>query len=85
MLNIVTGQENNPQAVLIRGVENIPGPGRLTKSFGIDRSFYGEDLVISERIWFEDNGFVPIVKIGERIGIDYAGEPWKSKLWRYYI
>jgi DNA-3-methyladenine glycosylase len=85
MLNVVTGQENNPQAVLIRGVEDISGPGRLTKLFGIDRSFYGEDLVISERIWFENNGFVPIVKNGRRIGIDYAGEPWKSKPWRYYI
>jgi DNA-3-methyladenine glycosylase len=85
MLNVVTGQEDDPQAVLIRGVENIPGPGRLTKSFGIDRSFYGEDLVSSERIWFENNGFVPAVKQGKRIGIDYAGEIWKSKPWRYYI
>jgi len=85
MLNVVTGQENNPQAVLIRGVENIYGPGKLTKSVGIDRSFYGEDLVISERIWFENNGFAPIVKFGPRIGIDYAGEYWKSKPWRYYL
>jgi DNA-3-methyladenine glycosylase len=85
MLNVVTGQEDDPQAVLIRGVENIPGPGRLTKSFGINRSFYGEDLVTSERIWFENNGFVPAVKQGQRIGIDYAGEFWKSKPWRYYI
>jgi DNA-3-methyladenine glycosylase len=36
MLNIVTGQENCPQAVLIRGVKNFPGPGKLTKSLGID-------------------------------------------------
>lgn len=85
MMNVVTGQENNPQAVLIRGVENIPGPGKLTRSLGIDRSFYGEDLVISERIWFENNGFIPIVKSGRRIGIEYAGEFWKSKPWRYYI
>lgn len=85
MLNIVTGQENNPQAVLIRGVENYPGPGRLTKSLGINRSFYGEDLVISERIWFEDNGVIPVFKTGQRIGIDYAGEYWKTRPWRYYI
>jgi DNA-3-methyladenine glycosylase len=85
MMNVVTGQENNPQAVLIRGVENISGPGKLTKSFGIDRSFYGEDLVISERIWFENTGFNPIVKSGQRIGIEYAGELWKSKPWRFYL
>lgn len=85
MLNVVTGEENDPQAVLIRGVENFPGPGRITKAFGIDRSFYGEDLVTSERIWFENNGFIPIINNGRRIGIDYAGELWRSKPWRYYI
>lgn len=85
MLNVVTGGENDPQAVLIRGVENLPGPGKLTRSFGIDSSFYGEDLSISERIWFEDSGVKPIIKTGERIGIDYAGEYWKSQPWRFYI
>jgi DNA-3-methyladenine glycosylase len=85
MLNIVTGKENDPQAVLIRGVENYLGPGRLTKSIGIDSSFYGEDLVFSERIWVEDSGISSVIKTGTRIGIEYAGEYWKSKPWRYYI
>lgn len=85
MLNVVTGQENIPQAVLIRGVENHSGPGRITKSFAIDRTFYGEDLDLSDRIWFEDTGFIPVVKTGTRIGIDYAGEYWKARPWRYYI
>jgi DNA-3-methyladenine glycosylase len=85
MLNVVTGGKNNPQAVLIRGVQNFAGPGRLTKFFGIDRSYYGEDLTTSERIWFEDHGVTPEIKTGERIGIGYAGEYWKSRLWRYYI
>ncbi|MDO9579873.1 MAG: DNA-3-methyladenine glycosylase [Bacteroidales bacterium] len=84
MLNIVTGQVNNPQAVLIRGVENHNGPGKITKSFGIDRTFYGEDLNISERIWIEDAGVIPLIKTGPRIGIDYAGEYWKTRPWRYY-
>ena len=85
MLNVVTGEENEPQAVLIRGVEKHPGPGILTKSFGIDRSFYGEDLTTSERIWFEDTGVIPVIKTGMRIGVDYAGEFWKTRPWRYYI
>jgi len=51
MLNIVTGTFGEPQAVLIRGIGDICGPGKLTKKLGIDRSFYGEDLVNSERIW----------------------------------
>jgi DNA-3-methyladenine glycosylase len=85
MLNVVTGEENTPQAVLIRGVENHSGPGILTRSFGIDRSFYGEDLTISDRIWFEDTGAYPVVKYSPRIGIDYAGEYWKSRPWRYFV
>jgi DNA-3-methyladenine glycosylase len=85
MLNVVTGMENNPQAVLVRGVEKYTGPGKLTKALGIDRSFYGEDLTISERIWFEESGIIPSIKTGPRIGIDYAGEYWKTKLWRYYV
>jgi DNA-3-methyladenine glycosylase len=85
MLNIVTGKENDPQAVLLRGIENITGPGKLTKALAIDKSFYGEDLVTSGRIWIEDTGFNTFVKTGPRIGIEYAGEYWKSRPWRYFI
>jgi DNA-3-methyladenine glycosylase len=85
MLNIVTGEKNNPQAVLVRGVEGYPGPGKLTKSLGIDKSYYGEDLVFSERIWLEDTGLVYPVKCGPRIGIEYSGEYWKSRPWRYFL
>lgn len=83
MLNVVTGSENDPQAVLIRGFENCQGPGRVTRLLGIDRSFYGEDLVSSGRIWIEESGIKPAYKTGPRIGVDYAGEIWKNKPWRY--
>jgi DNA-3-methyladenine glycosylase len=85
MLNIVTGGDNIPQAVLIRGVEGYSGPGKLTKSLGINKSFYGEDLVLSDRIWIEDTGLICKIKNSPRIGIDYAGEYWKSRPWRYYL
>ena len=85
MLNIVTGVKDIPQAVLIRGVENYPGPGKLTKFLRIDKSFYGEDLITSDRIWIEDPGTIHLIKNGPRIGIDYAGEYWKTRPWRYYI
>lgn len=84
MLNIVTGKENDPQAVLIRGLEKCPGPGRVTKLLGIDRTFYGEDLITSDRIWIEDSDITPVYKTGPRVGINYAGEPWKSNPWRFY-
>ncbi len=85
MLNVVTGPENEPQAALIRGVEGFKGPGKLTKALGIDGSFYGENLAISEKIWIEDNGFNPAYFTTSRVGIDYAGEPWTSMPWRYIL
>jgi len=84
MLNIVTGLENDPQAALIRGLEGIYGPGRLTRKLQINKSFYGENLTVSDRIWIEDDGYKPPYQIATRIGVDYAGE-WKEKLWRFYI
>ncbi len=84
MLNIVAGPEDVPQAVLIRGLKNINGPGRVTKALGIDGSFYGEDLVTSKRIWVEDPGIEAVIKTSPRIGIEYAGEYWKSRPWRFY-
>ena len=84
MLNIVSGHENDPQAVLIRGLEGLYGPGRITRKLQINRSFYNEDVTLSPRIWIEDDGFKPSHETGTRIGVDYAGD-WKDKLWRFYI
>ena len=85
MLNIVTGAINEPQAVLIRGLDKYDGPGKLSRSLGIDKSYYGEDIATSERIWIEDSGLYPAVKTAPRIGIDYAGEYWKTRPWRYFL
>ncbi len=85
MLNFVTGKEDEPQAALIRGIEGCNGPGKLTRTLGIDKSFYGEDLTTSDRIWIEDSGIRPVINTGPRIGVNYAGEYWKNKPWRYYI
>ena len=84
MLNVVTGSENDPQAALIRGLEGIYGPGRLTRKLRIDKTFYDEDLTVSPRIWIEDDGCKPTYQTGTRIGVDYAGE-WKDKLWRFSL
>ena len=83
MLNIVAGESAVPQAVLVRGVSDVAGPGRLTRMLGIDKSFYGEDLVISNRIWMEDSGRETAYTTGPRIGIEYAGDYWQSRPWRY--
>ena len=85
MLNIVTGPENHPQAVLIRGVEGANGPGKLTRLLGIDRSFNGVSLLDSDRIWLEADAFEPTLESSPRIGISYASEEDQARLWRFLI
>lgn len=84
MLNVVTGETNNPQAVLIRGLEDCYGPGRLTKKLMIDKDFYGENLMKSSRLWIEENNHKYTINNAPRIGVDYAGELWSSKPWRFF-
>ena len=86
-LNIVTEKETYPAAILIRGVENISGPGRVSKYFGIDRSFNAKLASKKNGLWIEDRGIKlksSQIRRSRRIGIDYA-EAWKDKLWRFYI
>jgi DNA-3-methyladenine glycosylase len=85
MLNVVTGSEGDPSAVLIRGLDDISGPGRVGKILLLDRSFYGEDLSVSQRIWMEESELIFPHVASPRIGIGYAGEPWISKPWRYTL
>ena len=85
MLNFVTGKEDEPQAVLIRGIEGCSGPGRIGKLLQLDLSFYGEDLETSKRIWLEASEIEGEVITTPRIGIDYAGEFWKNKPWRFVL
>jgi len=85
MLNIVTGSPGEPQAVLIRGVEGISGPGRLTRAMEIDKKHNGLDLCTSPLIWLEDCKTVKTFQTTPRIGIDYAGPVWKSKPWRFVV
>jgi len=88
MLNVVTGQEGYPAAILIRGVEGINGPARVTKFFHIDNKLNGRAVNKKSGLWIEDGG----VKINKskikkfpRIGIDYAGPIWSKKLFRFSI
>jgi len=85
MMNFVTGEKDIPQAVLLRGIDGFDGPGKLTRELRIDKSFYGEDLVTSNRIWVEDSQMEYDIIRTKRIGIDYAGDHWKNMDWRFVI
>ncbi len=84
LLNIVTGEKDFPSAVLIRGVANISGPGRVTKQLQIDKTLNGLSADYHSGLWIEDSGFnldKDDIIATPRIGVDYAGEcalkPWR--------
>jgi DNA-3-methyladenine glycosylase len=85
MLNFVAGEEGDASAVLIRGIEGFSGPGKVGRELKLDRSFYGENLFFSERLWVEESGESPEYVASPRIGIKYAGEPWVSQPWRFKV
>ena len=85
LLNFVTGEAGVGSAVLIRGLEGFDGPGRVGRELQLDRSFYGENLAASPRLWLEDAIPVTRFRAGPRIGIHYAGEPWTGMEWRFQI
>ena len=85
MLNVVTGGEGRPEAVLIRGIEGANGPGKLTKLLQIDRTLNREDLIASKRLWLESDGSPFTFTASPRIGIGYATKRDQSRKWRFTL
>lgn len=85
LLNLVTGEKGNAQAVLIRWIGYIVGSGRVGRELCLDKSFYGEDLTKSSRLYIEKG--LDNIKFTQlpRFGIDYADDEWKNKPWRYKL
>lgn len=83
LMNVITGEPDQPQGLLLRAGERFDGPAKLTKNMKIDGSFNGKTLRGNEEIWFEDDGYRPKLRRAPRVGIDYAGEYWKDVEWRF--
>lgn len=83
MMNVVSGIEGDPQAVLIRCCDGAEGPGKLTKALGIDRSFNGRDILNCPELWIEDDGLLVDITLDTRVGIAYADENDRNALLRY--
>ena len=94
-MNISTFEKGKPECVLIRAIE-VPGkdisltngPGKLCRCLKLNKSFYGEDLTKSKRIWLESHG--EKIKLSQilatkRIGIDYAGPYWSRRKLRFLV
>ena len=95
LMNVITGEEGQPQGVLFRaggvpiGDDNVrkklDGPAKLTKYLGIGKSYNGQPIYRNGCIWLEDDGNKYEIKTDVRVGIDYATEEYRLKPWRYII
>ena len=83
LLNVVTGEKDFPEAVLIRGIEGFNGPGKLTKKLKITKELNYENLILSDNIWIEEDGFIAEYITSSRVGINYAAEKDKNIEWRF--
>ena len=84
LLNIVTGDAEDPQAVLIRACVEAPGPGKLTKALNITGQLNREH-VFGEVLWVEDDGFTCEVTTDKRVGIGYASQEDQDRPWRFIM
>ncbi|MGC4071751.1 MAG: DNA-3-methyladenine glycosylase [Nibricoccus sp.] len=88
MLNLVTGPEDFPAAVLIRGVADAGGPGRLTKALEIGRALNGLPAAEESGLWIEEAPErVPRsrIRVTPRVGVDFAGPEWAAMPWRFVL
>ena len=85
MLNIITGEVNDPQGVLIRACVDAEGPGKLTKKLGITGRYNLRHILETEDLRILDDGFRCGVRRDKRVGIGYASREDQDKLWRFIM
>lgn len=85
LLNVITGDVEDPQGVLIRACVDADGPGKLTKKLGITGALNRENAVTSDSLWIGDDGFRCGIEADKRVGIGYASQEDQDRLWRFKI
>jgi len=83
LLNIITGDKDDPQGVLIRACVEAPGPGKLTKMLGITGEYNRLSILETEDLYIADDGFRCEILPDKRVGIGYASQEDQNRLWRF--
>jgi DNA-3-methyladenine glycosylase len=92
-LNVVTGEDGFPAAVLLRAAAPVrgfgedpraaSGPGKLCRALGITRRENGLDLCSDGPLYLsKSDAPPPRLTRTPRIGVDYAGA-WARRPWRF--
>jgi DNA-3-methyladenine glycosylase len=91
-MNVITGDEGEPSAILVRAAEPLEGclhattgPGNLTRALGIRRQTHNGLDVTGDVLFFEDAP-PPAERIvaAPRVNVAYAGR-WAAKKWRFAL
>ena len=85
LMNVITGDVDDPQGVLIRACVEAEGPGKLTKKLGITGELNRGNVVDSQELWIADDGFRCSIRTGKRVGIGYASQEDQDRLWRFIL
>ena len=85
LMNVITGEEEQPQGVLFRAGEGFNGPGKLTKALGVTGEQNKQSFVDNDEIWIEDDGQNHEYHTDTRVGIAYATEEYREKQWRFVL
>ena len=85
LMNVITGDIDDPQGVLIRACVDAEGPGKLTKKLGITGALNRGSVVDSTELWIADDGFRCSVRTDKRVGISYANQEDQDKPWRFIL
>ena len=85
LMNVITGDVDDPQGVLIRACVEAEGPGKLTKKLGITGDLNRGSVVDSDILWIADDGFQCSIRTDKRVGIGYASQEDQDKPWRFIL